>query len=50
MPNIIDKILRVLGQNPLIILGAIVGGLAQGWIGAIVGGVVGLVLEEVFRR
>lgn len=44
------KAIKIIQDNPLTLLGAIIGGLVGSWAGAIVGGFVGLIADETLGR
>lgn len=42
--------IKFVKENPLTIILAVLGGLVGSWAGAIVGGLLGLVLDNVFAK
>jgi hypothetical protein len=43
------NIINTIQKNPLLIVGAILGGLVGSWEGAFFGGLIGFILDSIFR-
>lgn len=44
-----NKVKKIIENNPLMIIGAILGGLVGSWTGALFGGFVGIILDSIFN-